>query len=67
MTRVKGKTCIVTGVALGIGQACPRRLAGEGAHLALPDVPDEAEQALADESKFMTGAQLVTAGGDAVH
>lgn len=37
MDRVKGKTCIVTGAALGIGRACALRLAEEGASLALFD------------------------------
>ena len=38
MNRVKGKVCIVTGAALGIGRACAIRLAEEGAHVALFDV-----------------------------
>jgi len=37
MDRVKGKTCIVTGAAVGIGRACALRLAEEGASLALFD------------------------------
>jgi NAD(P)-dependent dehydrogenase (short-subunit alcohol dehydrogenase family) len=49
MNRVRGKTCIVTGAALGIGRACARRLAGEGARLALFDVLDEPGRALAEE------------------
>jgi NAD(P)-dependent dehydrogenase (short-subunit alcohol dehydrogenase family) len=49
MDRVKGKICIVTGAALGIGNACVQRLAGEGAQLALFDVLDEAGTALANE------------------
>jgi NAD(P)-dependent dehydrogenase (short-subunit alcohol dehydrogenase family) len=42
MDRVKGKTCIVTGGALGIGRACALRLAGEGASVAVFDVLDAA-------------------------
>jgi NAD(P)-dependent dehydrogenase (short-subunit alcohol dehydrogenase family) len=49
MDRVKGKTCIVTGAALGIGRACILRLADEGARLALFDVLNDAGNALADE------------------
>ncbi len=49
MGRVKGKTCIITGAALGIGRACALRLAQEGAQLALFDVLDEAGLALVGE------------------
>ena len=49
MNRVKNKVCIVTGAALGIGQACARRLAEEGALLALFDILDPAGQTLAEE------------------
>lgn len=48
MNRVKGKTCIVTGAALGIGRACAQRLAEEGANLALFDVIDDEGRGLAD-------------------
>lgn len=47
MDRVKGKTCIVTGAALGIGRACAERLAGEGAAVALFDLHDAEGEALA--------------------
>jgi NAD(P)-dependent dehydrogenase (short-subunit alcohol dehydrogenase family) len=40
MERVKGKVCIVTGAAQGIGHACALRLGEEGARLALFDVLD---------------------------
>ena len=49
MDRVKGKVCIVTGAALGIGRACALRLAEEGASVALFDVLDEDGQQLAAE------------------
>lgn len=46
MDRLKGKVCIVTGAALGIGQSCALRLGEEGARLALFDVLDDAGNAL---------------------
>ena len=49
MQRVNGKTCIVTGAALGIGRACALRLAGEGASVALFDMLDEEGHALLAE------------------
>ncbi len=49
MQRLHGKTCIVTGAALGIGRACALRLAEEGARLALFDVLDDAGAALLAE------------------
>lgn len=48
MNRTQDKVCIVTGAALGIGQACVRRLADEGAQIALFDVLDGPGQALAE-------------------
>jgi NAD(P)-dependent dehydrogenase (short-subunit alcohol dehydrogenase family) len=48
MNRVQGKTCIVTGGAVGIGQACALRLAEEGASVAIFDRLDGEGQALAD-------------------
>ncbi len=49
MNRVEGKVCIVTGAALGIGRACARRLAQEGARVALFDLLDADGEALAAE------------------
>ena len=48
MKRINGKVCIVTGAALGIGQACALRLGEEGGRLALFDVLDESGNALVD-------------------
>jgi NAD(P)-dependent dehydrogenase (short-subunit alcohol dehydrogenase family) len=48
MNRVQGKTCIVTGGAVGIGRACVQRLAEEGASVAIFDRMDAEGQALAD-------------------
>ncbi len=43
------RVCIVTGAAQGIGEACARRLAREGAHLVLADIDDARGEALAAE------------------
>lgn len=48
MNRVQGKTCIVTGGAVGIGHACALRLAGEGAAVAIFDRLDAEGLALVD-------------------
>ena len=44
-----GRAYIVTGGAQGIGEACVRRLAAEGAHVALWDMADERGRRLAAE------------------
>jgi NAD(P)-dependent dehydrogenase (short-subunit alcohol dehydrogenase family) len=49
MERVKGKTCIITGAALGIGHACALRLADEGANIALFDTQDAAGKTLLED------------------
>jgi NAD(P)-dependent dehydrogenase (short-subunit alcohol dehydrogenase family) len=49
MKRVDGKTCIVTGGALGIGRAACELLAQHGANVAVFDVLDTEGQALAQQ------------------
>lgn len=44
-----GRVCIVTGAAQGIGEACARRFAREGAHVVVSDVADAPGQAVASE------------------
>ncbi|MFI4928398.1 MAG: SDR family NAD(P)-dependent oxidoreductase, partial [Burkholderiales bacterium] len=53
MTRVnfglQDRVCIVTGAAQGIGEACVRRFAQEGAKVVIADIDDARGQALARE------------------
>ncbi len=46
---LKDRVCIVTGGAQGIGEACARRFAREGARVVIADMADEPGQALASE------------------
>jgi NAD(P)-dependent dehydrogenase (short-subunit alcohol dehydrogenase family) len=46
---LRGRVCIVTGGSQGIGEACVRRFAREGAIPVIADVAAERGQALADE------------------
>ena len=49
MNRLKGKTLIVTGGAVGIGRACVERMAEEGAQVAIFDVLEAEGRKLADD------------------
>lgn len=49
MNRLAGKIAIVTGGAVGIGQACVRRMSEEGARVAIFDVLETEGRALAAE------------------
>jgi NAD(P)-dependent dehydrogenase (short-subunit alcohol dehydrogenase family) len=44
-----GKNCIITGAASGIGAACARRFAADGARVAVVDVNADGAQAVASE------------------
>ena len=46
---LKGRVCIVTGGAQGIGEACARRLARDGAHVVVTDIEDSKGHAIAKE------------------
>jgi NAD(P)-dependent dehydrogenase (short-subunit alcohol dehydrogenase family) len=49
MKRVEGKVALVTGGALGIGQACALLLAKEGAKIAVTDIKDKEGQEVVNE------------------
>jgi NAD(P)-dependent dehydrogenase (short-subunit alcohol dehydrogenase family) len=48
-----GRVCIVTGGAQGIGEACARRFAREGAVVVIADIDDARGQALAQQLKAL--------------
>lgn len=63
MARISGRTVLITGASSGIGEACARRLAGEGANLILWA---RREQRLKDMKSEMSrlGVEIVTAAVD---
>lgn len=58
MSRLSGKTCVVTGAAGGIGSAIARRAVGEGAAVVVSDLNGQGIEALA--------AEIEAGGGKAV-
>ena len=61
----QGRGCIVTGGAQGIGEACVRRFAAEGAHAVIVDVDDARGQALSLTTSIQTawGSRIFSDGG----
>lgn len=64
MKRFDGKSACVTGAARGIGAAIARRLAAEGAAVAVVDMDLGAARATASALAASTGAKVVAVGGD---
>jgi meso-butanediol dehydrogenase/(S,S)-butanediol dehydrogenase/diacetyl reductase len=62
--RLQGRTVLITGAAGGIGAACARRLAAEGARLLLADLDGGAAEKLAQELGQASIQADVTRAGD---
>jgi NADP-dependent 3-hydroxy acid dehydrogenase YdfG len=62
--KLEGKVALITGASAGIGQACVRALAGEGARLVLTARRQERLEALKKEAESV-GSEAVFALGDA--
>ena len=61
--RLRGKSAVVTGAAMGIGRATAELFAREGARLVLTDIQGDPLLALADELR-RGGAVIETVVGD---
>jgi len=63
MERFQDKAAIITGGAQGIGEAITRRLAGEGAAVAILDIQQELAQAVADDISAQGGRAIAVTVG----
>jgi serine 3-dehydrogenase len=64
MNRIKGRTVLVTGATAGIGEACARRFASEGARVVMIGRRTERLESLAGELRANHGSEVRTAALD---
>ena len=62
--RYEGRVVVVTGAAQGLGRVIARRLAEEGAKVAVADVQEERAKRTAAQLERETGMPFLAAGGD---
>src|SRR3989442_12139812 len=58
MGRLDGRTVLITGAARGIGAACARRLAADGARLVLADLDPGVEKVAAELEQLAVRADV---------
>jgi len=63
--KLSGKVALITGASAGIGQACARALAGEGASLVITARREDRLESLAAEIKEISGSKSIKVIGDA--
>ena len=64
VTKLSGKVVLITGATAGIGQACARALAEEGARLVVTGRRQERLEELTHEAEKL-GTQAISVAGDA--
>jgi len=67
MGRLAGRTVLITGAARGIGAACARRLAADGAKMVLADIDGAGAEKLAAEVSGPCVLSVIEGGNHVVN